>query len=734
MSFSFIFLTTSILIYSNRKDTMTEFQDLPYELVETIASYLDNYTLSKLQDYPKIGDIVLRTLYSTVTIEDSDYSLIALDPLYEIHKSSINSPSAYLDLLKSKPSIIVKNLIIRNPFDVFELIDKCPECLKGVKIQLIFDQLKMYKSNTAQFLKKYKNNPFSFDSIEVGFPIFTDDPLPWFEVSQNVTSLHAFNDRLERNISETFPSLTSLRLDRIIKPQDLRFLPQQLINFHCNLEPIEMHTTELELPDTLQTLFLNLSVEDENAEKKYVLDISETYNLKTLELYSHYCLSRVVFNLPGSIINIQVEQVNMMFVKNLASMCPKLTTLQFKGRLTRKPHYYDPLWSFPKSLRHLILPSTYLRNSWLVKKQTFPSELTELGIRGERNSYEIFWIDFETTKFDKLSILHISEVPLLNIIGSIPQTITKLTLNKVPTNILQYLKDLVNLSELHISGEQYTNEFIYTLPDSLTELTMLFCSLLRVIIWNPLKLVRVKLCGNNFKILGYNVMLPNGIETLYLSHNKISEISPGFKFPKRLQFLDLSYNKLTEVVQFPDNLKQLVLDKNLLGKSNSISTIPTQLEFLSLGCNQISPTWIDKLCLTDCIKLKYLNLNENPLGFLDLKNFPRSLEELALSRCQISSINGSFAKFENLRELDLSYNKFDDFISNLHEYQGKLFSDAIQIVDVKGNQLAAKDAKVLFDELTIKPNFQRLYIEENILSESMDTSLLKPRKIRKLNR
>ena len=229
-------------------------------------------------------------------------------------------------------------------------------------------------------------------------------------------------------------------------------------------------------------------------------------------------------------------------------------------------------------------------------------------------------------------------------------------------------------------------------------------------------------------------MLPNGIETLYLSHNKISEISPGFKFPKRLQFLDLSYNKLTEVVQFPDNLKQLVLDKNLLGKSNSISTIPTQLEFLSLGCNQISPTWIDKLCLTDCIKLKYLNLNENPLGFLDLKNFPRSLEELALSRCQISSIDGSFAKFENLRELDLSYNKFDDFISNLHEYQGKLFSDAILIVDVKGNQLAAKDAKVLFDELTIKPNFQRLYIEENILSESMDTSLLKPRKIRKLNR
>ena len=110
------------------------------------------------------------------------------------------------------------------------------------------------------------------------------------------------------------------------------------------------------------------------------------------------------------------------------------------------------------------------------EKQTFPSELTELGIRGERNSYEIFWIDFETTKFDKLSILHISEVPLLNIIGSIPQTITKLTLNKVPTKILQYLKDLVNLSELHISGEQYTNEFIYTLPDSLTELTMLFCS------------------------------------------------------------------------------------------------------------------------------------------------------------------------------------------------------------------------------------------------------------------
>ncbi|RCK54726.1 hypothetical protein Cantr_04741 [Candida viswanathii] len=693
---------------------MTRFHDLPYEVIDVIIGYIDDATLRELINYPKIGEQALRVLYASITIDDPVYSLIATDPLYKQHDTTVQSPTAFIDLLRSKPGIVVKKLIIKNPFHALELVHKYPEYLNDVKIELKLSQLKMPGEIVRSFAEEYMKSPFEVYSIETSYPILYD-VIPWLELSRNVTSLYAFNDSLNSAIAETFPNLTFLRVDRISKVNEFLSLPSQLKVLHCNLEPVDGQMMRLQLPYGLSELGLNLLVDDGREHRDYTCDIGSAVNLETLELYSHYCLSNVVFSLPASLKRIYIEQVNM-YVEDLATMCPNLITLETAGRKSPLRGYYDPCWTFPETMRRLGIPSNYFMRGDTpedasIDKLTFPSRLWSLNVQGGYFDRKPVVLDFEKNQFQNLYSLKMNHVFDLEMKGNLPDTITQIALDRIPAFDLNQIEHLKNLTKLYIDCGEHKFEFAYKLPDSLKLLSLLNCKYSSVQL-NCQKLEYLMLGGNDFPMLHERLLsIPDTVCTLYLSNNRTDVISPRFVFPSNLEFLDLSINNLTQVTNLPPHLKRLVLDHNSLGKEYAESCLPTELEFLSLSYNVFTPKWIQSLNLAACSNLQYLNLNENALDSLNLDYLPSSLIELALSRVSMTRFSGDFQRFPFLQKLDLSFNKLRGYFREMLETPGQLFGDSIQMVDVKGNDIRPEDARALLDKLTCRPHFERLFVE-----------------------
>ncbi|CAG5106191.1 Similar to chp: Chaoptin (Drosophila melanogaster) [Cotesia congregata] len=146
------------------------------------------------------------------------------------------------------------------------------------------------------------------------------------------------------------------------------------------------------------------------------------------------------------------------------------------------------------------------------------------------------------------------------------------------------------------------------------------------------KLKNLYLCGNhiiNFILLSDVVALsevmPN-IAHLYLSENSLSSLNFLDKIPQTLTHLYLENNKISHFESSnKNNIKVLSIDKN--------------------GFKQLSDTKVTN-------------------GGLCLKNFVK-LEELSVSNSDISTISlHAFDDSQNLQYLNLSYNKFSDFLNN----------------------------------------------------------------------
>lgn len=165
------------------------------------------------------------------------------------------------------------------------------------------------------------------------------------------------------------------------------------------------------------------------------------------------------------------------------------------------------------------------------------------------------------------------------------------------------------------------------------------------------------------------------LKKLVLTRNSIYiiENSTPFYYLQHLEYLDLSYNRLTEIFD-------LLL----------FEAIPNNLTFLSLAHNAIKD--LHKRPFEDLTSLKQLDLSYNYISDLceELFNNLTMLETLNLENNTITNLNGAFNNLDNLAHLFLRGNQ-------LHYIEQKTESRIQQLktFDISGNHLYRLNSTLL---------------------------------------
>ena len=190
---------------------------------------------------------------------------------------------------------------------------------------------------------------------------------------------------------------------------------------------------------------------------------------------------------------------------------------------------------------------------------------------------------------------------------------------------------------------------------------------------------RLNLVGNNFSMINGSIFKRlKGLYRLKIQDNRISEINlSGLSY---LSYLNLAHNDLFEVPKLCDNenesllplLKMLRLDYNKIKHLTLFKCLP-KLQSLALSNNRI--VTIHENCFKSLNNLKELNLYKagNPISKIEDGAFSSdSMETLTLrelhfrfDKLSTRSVQQVFAKCENLRYLDISYNYFPDDMTML---------------------------------------------------------------------
>jgi len=135
------------------------------------------------------------------------------------------------------------------------------------------------------------------------------------------------------------------------------------------------------------------------------------------------------------------------------------------------------------------------------------------------------------------------------------------------------------------------------------------------------------------------------IKHLFINNNEIYDMSIDFKNFINLKTLDISHNKLTRIINLPDNLEELSCC------NNTITDIQSHDKLLRLNCNS---NQIIKL--NQYLKLNNLICNNNKINTI------QSYPELN----KLSCVNNPLLKIENqlsLIQLDCSYTRVKNIIN-----------------------------------------------------------------------
>ena len=218
--------------------------------------------------------------------------------------------------------------------------------------------------------------------------------------------------------------------------------------------------------------------------------------------------------------------------------------------------------NLPSSLVALMVPANAFNYPKMeTKKQKFesanlPSNLRKLELTGRPYGNDGAYIDFEMNKLCNLTTLSIIDVPEISICGSLPPSITSLTLHLVKSFGFNMLQHLHMLRDLEIKrSDKSSSNFNYKLPQSLTSLKISYCDLKAINIDAP-KLELLVIDGEEIQSLTKsNFRIPGNLKKLRVSNSKVREIL--IDFPTTLKELDLSQNSLGFLVEVRKHLLSL---------------------------------------------------------------------------------------------------------------------------------------------------------------------------------
>ena len=717
---------------------MVRFQELPVEVVELIISYIPNTELERLFELPIIGKHAVRRYYSTISISDkyehSEPSWGALkgESLHLLYKGLPDvSVAEYLELRKSNAFISPKLLVFQGANELLKIAKSFPNLLKNTKITLRLQLSKYF--NLKHFIEEYNKSPFVVHHMHLTVYGSRKDFLP-IQLTRNVSSLFISTGEHHRIIfADYFQNLTSLQTRAKFREIDIDTIPRTIKSLSCCFQCENVDEVELDFPKGLIHLDLALNDQRQNGQENInCYDITQLANLKHLSLAFHIDTrySPSLWMVPSSIKSLSIDWPTLIH-GDLSSSCPQLIKLC----ITKVQNYTAQNWldilSLPKTLEILEIPEIFLyRHEDLSKKemQQLPIGLKSLQTRPIYQTDILMVVDFTMSDFYQLQELHLGFTKPLSILD-IPTTLSTLTMYNLSKFDFNELTKLYNLNKLNIKYDLSKTGFSFNLPDSLRTLALENCGLSKINITSP-GVIHLHLAWNNFKSIGEdNFVIPNTVRELLLEHNAISKVTRIDS--KNLEILRLDSNKLVTVCGLPKNLKKLSLSRNRLGISKKSLVFPKELEHLVLSENEIDIEWLILLNLLECTKLKSLFLNKNNLLSFDTACLPKSLTILDLSSNKIKTLVGDFSN-TNLAKLYLQHNHLRNSFSNRKE-QKVFFGSSIRFVDVTYNHLLKYDVAGILDDLSNKPKFDILNVEQRLCVDLPDPYKEQARKVRKLN-
>ncbi|RLN55272.1 hypothetical protein BBP00_00008568 [Phytophthora kernoviae] len=176
----------------------------------------------------------------------------------------------------------------------------------------------------------------------------------------------------------------------------------------------------------------------------------------------------------------------------------------------------------------------------------------------------------------------------------------------------------------------------------------------------------------------------NDMEDLELASNFITDLS-GFKFPRRLNYLDLSGNsisKLSSATPWPESgeLQTLLLHGNALS-SVEVDTFVDLVALQSLSLSSTGINNLDDLMLP--VSLRTLNATKNSFtsASTNFSNLPEALQYLDLSNNLLTAFPAIVSSLTTLVELNLESN-------GIKQIKGVTFASTLRKMNLAENPLS----------------------------------------------
>lgn len=109
------------------------------------------------------------------------------------------------------------------------------------------------------------------------------------------------------------------------------------------------------------------------------------------------------------------------------------------------------------------------------------------------------------------------------------------------------------------------------------------------------------------------------------------------------------------------------------------------------------------------------------MNSLNLNSFLNSLRLLDLSKYLLMSFLGSFTRFQDLKDINLDGNRLKEYFYRAYNSYRILFGNKIKVVRLFDNFLLTLDVHVLWNELSKKSTFMRLYFDNNLIEQPNPT-------------
>lgn len=256
----------------------------------------------------------------------------------------------------------------------------------------------------------------------------------------------------------------------------------------------------------------------------------------------------------------------------------------------------------------------------------------------------------------------------------------------LPTNLFSVYTGMQTLNVTDMSLAEIPSDF-----DKLTKLTNLLAS------HNKLSTIP---------------KLPNDIETIDLSHNKISNCG-SFEITAKLSDLNFAFNSIQKLCfsEISQNLTILNLTHNQINEIPEILFANAiKLHTIDLSHNNLITMKVMNVVETNQVKV--IHLNDNKISHLDANVFENfvNLEKLVLSNNRLIIKANSQTKIKlqslmNLIELDISSNEFEELDNQMFPLNSKL-----KILKMKNIKLK----EVNFENV---PNLEYLDISNNDIQQ-----------------